>query len=106
MKASDKPSLPREANPVRVRSQYLRSRDLARAAVRADRAGSNPGTRDRKVDRVLAALSLRCKVALVEAIASPSLRGRARFATLRKLSRRYYRALAQWKGDYRRNRAL
>ncbi len=92
-------SLPREANPVRVRSQYLRSRALCREAFRAYRVNPNPGTADRRIDRALATLSVRAKVRLVDAM-----HRKAGVRVLRPLARAYFRALARWQGDYRANR--
>jgi len=98
-------SLPRETNLPRVVSHYRRSLALARDAMRAAHVNPNPGTRARKVDRMLALLSLRAKVAFVRTNLRP-LRGAARLAALRGAARKYRAALARWEANYRGRVAL
>jgi hypothetical protein len=98
-------ALPREANPTRVASQYLRSRRLAVAASRAARLNPNPGTIARRNDRTLAALALRAKVAFL-AVAARPLRGAARLSALKGAARKYRAALARWEAYYRGRVAL
>lgn len=93
-------ALPREANPVRVASQYRRSLRLAREATAQYHRNPNPGTLARRNDRTLAALALRAKVGFLAVVARP-LRGAARLAALRRAARTYRARLAAWERYYR-----
>lgn len=103
-----RPVLPREANPVRVRSQYRRSVRLMRKGVADAKANPNAGTVSRRRERTLAAWSVsrKLRVIVLSLPGGTKLRGAAKIGALRRAARAYYHALATWRGYYNGGHAL
>ena len=93
-------SLPRESNPVRSRSIFLRSMAKLRTARAAYRANPNVGTMARYADRILAARAQSRRCAFVRAYNRTDIHGAARSAHVRTAARRYREALRAWAAGY------
>jgi len=95
-------ALPRERNVARALSVYQRSARLARESFVAFARNPNPGTLERRRDRVLARLAQRARVRFVRAYNDTRLRGAARTSRVRKAARLYREALRAWARNYDR----
>lgn len=90
-----------ESNMVRILSQKARSVRLFREACAAFRARPNVATRQRRMDRALAALALRAKAQYLAACHAG-----ADFATAHALGEAYQRRHLAWRGNYDATLAL